>query len=44
MFEVWFKNAVIYCVDVETYADSDGDGIGDFTGCAGGSTTSPASA
>jgi maltose alpha-D-glucosyltransferase / alpha-amylase len=28
----WYKNAVIYCLDVETYADSDGDGIGDFRG------------
>ncbi|MGE3268711.1 MAG: alpha-amylase family protein [Chloroflexota bacterium] len=32
MFEVWFKNAVIYCLDVETYADSNGDGVGDFAG------------
>jgi maltose alpha-D-glucosyltransferase/alpha-amylase len=32
MFEVWYKNAVIYCVDVETYADGNHDGIGDFTG------------
>ncbi|MDP8922694.1 MAG: alpha-amylase family glycosyl hydrolase, partial [Chloroflexota bacterium] len=28
----WYKNAIIYCLDVETYADSDGDGVGDFTG------------
>ena len=28
----WHENAIIYCLDVETYADSDGDGIGDFTG------------
>jgi maltose alpha-D-glucosyltransferase/alpha-amylase len=28
----WYENAVIYCLDVETYADSNGDGIGDFTG------------
>lgn len=28
----WYKNAIIYCLDVETYADSDGDGIGDFNG------------
>jgi maltose alpha-D-glucosyltransferase/alpha-amylase len=28
----WYKNAVIYCLDVETYADSDGDGVGDFRG------------
>jgi glycosidase len=28
----WYKNAIIYCLDVETYADSDGDGVGDFKG------------
>ena len=28
----WWKSAVIYCLDVETYLDSDGDGIGDFRG------------
>lgn len=28
----WNQNAIIYCLDVETYADSDGDGVGDFTG------------
>jgi maltose alpha-D-glucosyltransferase / alpha-amylase len=32
MFEVWFKNAVVYCVNVETYADSNDDGVGDFIG------------
>jgi len=32
MFEVWYKNAIVYCVDVETYADSNDDGIGDFPG------------
>ena len=26
----WWKNAIIYCLDVETFADSDGDGVGDF--------------
>jgi maltose alpha-D-glucosyltransferase/alpha-amylase len=30
--ERWFRQAVIYCVDVDTYQDSDGDGIGDFPG------------
>ncbi len=30
--DVWWKNAVIYCLDIETYADGDGDGIGDFRG------------
>jgi maltose alpha-D-glucosyltransferase/alpha-amylase len=32
MFDVWFKNAVIYCLDIETYADSNDDGVGDFPG------------
>ncbi len=30
--DLWWKNAVIYCLDVETFQDSDGDGIGDFVG------------
>ena len=30
--DLWWKNAVIYCVDVETFNDSDGDGIGDLVG------------
>ncbi|HYZ28945.1 MAG TPA: alpha-amylase family protein, partial [Thermoleophilaceae bacterium] len=28
----WWKNAIVYCLDVETFCDSDGDGIGDFNG------------
>src|SRR5689334_4146126 len=32
MGERWFKEAVIYCVDVETFVDSDGDGWGDLQG------------
>ena len=28
----WYENAIFYCLDVETYADSDGDGVGDFRG------------
>jgi maltose alpha-D-glucosyltransferase/alpha-amylase len=32
MHERWYKQAVIYCLDVETFQDSDGDGIGDFRG------------
>jgi maltose alpha-D-glucosyltransferase/alpha-amylase len=32
MLDLWYKNAVIYSLDVETYQDSDGDGIGDFNG------------
>jgi trehalose synthase len=30
--DVWWKNAIFYCLDVETFQDSDGDGIGDFGG------------
>ena len=32
MSDLWWKNAVIYCLDVETFYDSDGDGMGDLTG------------
>jgi maltose alpha-D-glucosyltransferase/alpha-amylase len=35
MSQHWYDNAVIYSVDVETYADSDEDGIGDFRGLIG---------
>ena len=31
-FDLWWKNAVVYCVDVELFADGDGDGVGDFPG------------
>ena len=30
--EPWYKNAVIYAVDVSRFNDADGDGWGDFTG------------
>ena len=30
--DLWYKNAIIYCLDVEKYVDADGDGIGDFAG------------
>ncbi|PKQ27293.1 MAG: trehalose synthase [Actinobacteria bacterium HGW-Actinobacteria-4] len=30
--DVWWKNAIIYCLDVERYQDSNGDGVGDFAG------------
>src|SRR4029078_1736174 len=30
--DLWYKNAVIYCLPVTKYMDSDGDGIGDFEG------------
>jgi maltose alpha-D-glucosyltransferase/alpha-amylase len=32
MLDLWYKNAVIYCVDVQTFMDSSGEGIGDFNG------------
>ena len=32
MPERWYKQGVIYCLDVETFQDSDGDGIGDLHG------------
>ncbi len=35
MSEHWYDEAVIYCLDVETFADSDGDGVGDFRGLIG---------
>jgi trehalose synthase len=28
----WWKNAIVYCLDVETFLDWDGDGTGDFGG------------
>jgi maltose alpha-D-glucosyltransferase/alpha-amylase len=30
--DLWYKNAVIYCLSVGTFMDADGDGIGDFEG------------
>jgi maltose alpha-D-glucosyltransferase/alpha-amylase len=33
--DLWYKNAVIYCLSVATYMDADGDGIGDFKGLIG---------
>ena len=32
--DLWWKNAVVYCLDVQTFMDWDGDGMGDFTGLA----------
>ena len=32
MLDLWYKNAVIYCLDVETFMDANGDGVGDFRG------------
>jgi maltose alpha-D-glucosyltransferase/alpha-amylase len=32
MPERWYKEAVVYCLDVETFQDSNADGIGDLEG------------
>ena len=33
--DLWYKNAIIYNLDVRSYMDADGDGIGDFRGLTG---------
>jgi maltose alpha-D-glucosyltransferase / alpha-amylase len=30
--DLWYKSAILYCLDVEKYQDANGDGIGDFEG------------
>jgi maltose alpha-D-glucosyltransferase/alpha-amylase len=30
--DLWWKNAILYCLDVETYLDANGDGCGDLVG------------
>jgi maltose alpha-D-glucosyltransferase/alpha-amylase len=32
VFNRWYQDGIFYCLDVKTYADSDGDGVGDFNG------------
>jgi maltose alpha-D-glucosyltransferase/alpha-amylase len=32
--DLWYKNAIIYSLDLETFMDVNGDGIGDFGGLA----------
>jgi maltose alpha-D-glucosyltransferase/alpha-amylase len=32
--DLWWKNAIIYCLDVESFLDHDGDGVGDLRGTA----------
>ncbi len=34
MERLWHKNAIIYTIDLESFADGNGDGIGDFLGLA----------
>src|SRR3954470_20994738 len=33
--DLWYKNAIIYNLDVRSFQDADGDGIGDFRGLTG---------
>ncbi|HEX6323076.1 MAG TPA: alpha-amylase family protein [Vicinamibacterales bacterium] len=30
--DLWYKNAIIYCLDVEKFQDTTGNGVGDFEG------------
>lgn len=30
--DLWWRHSVFYCLDIETFQDSDGDGIGDIPG------------
>ncbi len=30
--DLWWKTAVVYCLDIQTFMDWDGDGVGDLTG------------
>jgi maltose alpha-D-glucosyltransferase/alpha-amylase len=30
--DLWYKNAIIYCLSVGSYMDANGDGVGDFAG------------
>ena len=32
--DLWWKSAVVYCLDIETFYDANGDGIGDLAGLA----------
>ncbi|HYG61115.1 MAG TPA: alpha-amylase family protein [Thermoanaerobaculia bacterium] len=32
MIDLWYKDAIIYSLDVDAFQDSNGDGIGDFRG------------
>ncbi|MEV4277078.1 alpha-amylase family protein [Actinoplanes xinjiangensis] len=35
MSDRWYSKAVVYCLDIDTFADSDGDGCGDIRGLIG---------
>jgi maltose alpha-D-glucosyltransferase/alpha-amylase len=30
--DLWYKDAIIYCLDIETFQDTNADGVGDFAG------------
>jgi maltose alpha-D-glucosyltransferase/alpha-amylase len=30
--DLWYKNAIVYSLDVDTFMDANGDGVGDFEG------------
>jgi len=30
--DLWYKNTVVYSLDLETFMDANGDGVGDFEG------------
>ncbi len=32
--DLWWKSAIVYCLDIETFLDSNADGIGDLGGLA----------
>ncbi|MGN6528519.1 MAG: alpha-amylase family protein [Burkholderiaceae bacterium] len=32
--DLWYKNAIVYCLSVDSYMDANGDGCGDFEGLA----------
>jgi maltose alpha-D-glucosyltransferase/alpha-amylase len=34
MIDLWYKDAIVYSLDVDSFQDSNGDGIGDFRGLA----------
>jgi maltose alpha-D-glucosyltransferase / alpha-amylase len=35
MSDRWYEKAVVYCLDIDTFADSNGDGCGDIPGLIG---------
>jgi maltose alpha-D-glucosyltransferase/alpha-amylase len=32
LIDLWYKDAIIYCLDVDAFQDSNGDGVGDLQG------------